>query len=291
MGFTIKTFGWRNKTLDQISRIDEGLASLGCEFVDENPQIVYSNNDMYDDILDYANKQKIKPFIILNVLDLQIGNPKYNLNKAKSQLLQADAITCISETVQKQIKNNFNLDSVVIYNPTKDITYNPKIGKSLPFLYVGRANDSRKRFNLIKEAFKNYNEIHNTLVICGSENPNFGIYVGVLNDGDLNLLYNSCKFLLLPSIFEGLGLPMIEAMLAGSIPITCNDNSTAVELSPKEFICEPNAKSFMSKLIEISKDYASFQKIALEYGEKYKILMNKKTVAQKIVNIYKQHLC
>jgi glycosyltransferase involved in cell wall biosynthesis len=291
MGFTIKTFGWRNKTLDQISRIDEGLASLGCEFVDENPQIVYSNNDMYDDILDYANKQSIKPFIILNVLDLQIGNPQYNLNKVKEQLLQADAITCISETVQKQIKGTLNLNSIVIYNPAKDITHDPKIGKSLPFLYVGRANDSRKRFSLITETFKNYNEIHNTLVICGSENPNFGIYTGILDDEDLNLLYNSCKFLLLPSTFEGLGLPMIEAMLAGSIPITCNDNPTAIELSPKEFICDPNPKSFMGKLIEISKDYSSFQRIALDYAEKYKILMNKKTIAEKIINIYKQSLC
>lgn len=289
MNFTIKTFGWRNQILDQISRIDQGLKAIGCSFVEESPDIVYSNNDMYDDILDYANNQKKKPFIILNVLDLQIGNPKYDLIKVKEQLLEADAITCISKTVQKQINEVLSLDAEVIYNPIKDIKYDPKVGKSIPFLYVGRANDPRKRFSLIKETFKNYEEINQTLVICGSENPNFGIYTGILSDEDLDLLYNSCKFLLLPSSFEGLGLPMIEAIVAGSIPITCNDNPTAVELSPKEFVCDPDPKAFMAKLIEISKDYSKFQKISLEYAEKYKILMNKNNVAQSIIDIYKRN--
>ncbi|NBW13139.1 MAG: glycosyltransferase [Caulobacteraceae bacterium] len=244
---------------------------------------------MYDDILEYAKNQKKKPFIILNVLDLQIGNPTYNLNKVKDQLSQADVITCISKTVQKQINEVLDLDAEVIYNPVKDIKHDPKVGKSIPFLYVGRANDPRKRFSLIKETFKNYPEINQTLVICGSENPNLGIYTGILSDEDLNLVYNSCKFLLLPSAFEGLGLPMIEAMLAGSIPITCSDNPTAVELSPKEFICDPDPKCFMTKLIEISKDYVKFQKISLEYAEKYKILMNKNTVAKNIIDIYKRN--
>ena len=229
MKITIKTFGWRNQILDQISRIDQGLESLGCSFVEQSPDIVYSNNDMYDDILEYANNQKKKPFIILNVLDLQIGNPKYNLKKVKEQLCQADAITCISKTVKNQINEILGLDAKVIYNPVKDITHDPRVGKSISFLYVGRANDARKRFSLIKETFKNHEEINQTLVICGSENPNFGIYTGILSDEDLDLLYNSCKFLLLPSSFEGLGLPMIEAMLAGSIPITsCPESRNAL---------------------------------------------------------------
>lgn len=74
MALKIKTFGWRNKTLDQISRIDEGLIASGHELVNEGPEVVYSNNDMYDDILEFANKQNKRPFVILNVLDLQIGN-------------------------------------------------------------------------------------------------------------------------------------------------------------------------------------------------------------------------
>jgi len=286
---TIKTFGWRNSILDQISRIDQGLKTIGCSFVEESPDIIYSNNDMYDDILKYAKNQKNKPFIILNVLDLQIGNSTYNIDKVKEQLSQADIITCISKTIQKQINEVLDLDAEIIYNPVKDIEYDPKVGKSIPFLYVGRANDPRKRFSLIKEAFANYPDVYSNLIICGSENPNFGYYTGIVVDEDLNLLYNSSKFLLFPSKFEGLGLPMIEAMIAGCIPITCVDNPTAIEFCPEEFICEPDPDSFIKKMIEINKKYSDMQKIALEYGKKYKKLMHKNTVAQEIIDIYKRN--
>jgi len=289
MNITIKTFGWKNSILDQISRINEGLKINGCSFVEKSPDIIYSNNDMYDDILEYAENQEKKPFIILNVLDLQISNPTYNLSKVKDQLSKADAITCISKTVQKQIKETLNLEAKVIYNPIKEVSYDAKIGKSITFFYVGRANDSRKRFSLIKEAFSEYSDIHSNLVVCGSENPNFGYYTGIVDDEDLNLLYNSSKFLLFPSKFEGLGLPMIEAMVAGCIPITCSDNPTAIEFSPEEFISEPDPDNFIKKIIEINKKYSDFQKIALNYGSKYLNLMNKKVVAQNIINIYQEN--
>ena len=39
---------------------------------------------------------------------------------------------------------------------------------------------------------------------------------------ELNQLYNSTKYLLLPSKYEGIGLPMIEALICGTFPITCS---------------------------------------------------------------------
>lgn len=279
-----KIFGWRNPQLDQISRIEEGLINNGCELDDNNPDIVYSNNDMYDDILDFANRQNKKPKIILNVLDLQLNNPTYNLNKVKHQLLQADVVTCISETVKKQIYNAIGLNSHVVYNPIKDIQYN-ETSKDIPFLYVGRANDSRKRFSLIRESLSNFEQINEGLVICGSENPYFGRYIGIVDNETLNHLYNISKFLLLPSSFEGLGLPMVEAMVGGCIPITCSDNETAIEFSPQEFICNPNSDSFINKLIELNNNYSNYQQIAIEYGKKYSLSMNKNQIAKNIISL------
>jgi hypothetical protein len=279
-----KIFGWRNPQLDQVSRIEQGLIYYGYELDDNNPDIVYSNNDMYDDVLNFVNDITNKPKIILNVLDLQLNNPTYNLSKVKEQLLQADIITCISETVKNQIANAINLNAHVIYNPIKDVKYE-EINRNIPFLYVGRANDSRKRFSLIKKAFSNFSQINEGLVICGSENPSFGKYVGIVDDNQLNYLYNISKFLLLPSSFEGLGLPMIEAMVCGCIPITCSDNQTAIEFSPPEFICDPDPDSFISKLIELNNNYSYFQQIALEYGKKYSLIMNKNQIAKNIINL------
>ena len=125
------------------------------------------------------------------------------------------------------------------------------------------------------------------LKICGTENPDFGNYLGVIKDRELNKLYNSSKYVLLPSKAEGLGLPMIEGMICGSIPITCSDNLTAKEFSPIEFICEPNVHSIINKIEELDKDYENKRNLALKFGEKYQNQFNKKKIAKNIINIFK----
>ena len=90
----------------------------------------------------------------------------------------------------------------------------------------------------------------------------------------------------MPSKAEGLGLPMIEGMICGSVPITCSDNLTAKEFSPPDFICEPNKKSIIKKIEELDEDYENKRKLALEFGKKYKIQFDKKTIAKNIINIF-----
>ena len=122
--------------------------------------------------------------------------------------------------------------------------------------------------------------------ICGLKDPGFGNYLGIIKDKVLNELYNSTKYVLLPSKAEGIGLPMIEGMICGAIPITCSDNLTAKEFSPLDFICEPNAQSIVNKIEELDKEYEVKRKIALEFGKKYKTQFNKKNIAINIVNIF-----
>ena len=160
--------------------------------------------------------------------------------------------------------------------------------KNIPFLYVGIANDANKRFSLIRDTLESING-ETGLVVCGSENPNFGNYIGIIDDETLNDIYNTSRFVLLPSKFEGIGLSMIEGMIAGAIPITCNDNPTALEFSPKEFICDPNPQAIFDKMMEIHKNYSQYQQIALEYGKKYLETMNKNQVAKNIINIYNKY--
>ena len=95
---------------------------------------------------------------------------------------------------------------------------------------MGRANDPIKRFNLIKDSVSKIKNGLEKIKVCGAENPNFGNYLGYVSDDELNNLYNSSQFLLLPSKAEGIGLPTIEAMICGTLPITCNDNETAKDI-------------------------------------------------------------
>ena len=201
-------------------------------------------------------------------------------------LNKADFITTISYKVKKDLKIFCNKKIKVIYNPVKDVYYDKKIKKNNTFFYVGRAGDPVKRFGLVQESILKIKNGEKNLKVCGLNNPKFGNYLGIIDDKKLNKIYNSSKYILLPSMAEGLGLPMIEGMICGAIPITCSDNLTAKEFSPTNFISEPNAKSIVNKIEELEKNYEKNQKLALKYGDKYKVQFNKINIAKNILQIF-----
>jgi len=287
-GIKVSIFG-SDGYVCQIPRIKEGMRALGHILTDESPDLIYSNDPPgYEKAL-LLKKKYPKAYLILNFLDIPWHRP--NIQKqtellAKNFFLKADAITAISFKVKKDMSKFYDKNIHVIYNPIKDIYFDNNVKKDNIFLYVGRASDPVKRFNLVKESLSQIKNGEKNIKICGTENPNFGNYLGVIKDDELNKLYNSSKFVLLPSSAEGIGLSMIEGMICGAIPITCSDNLTAKEFSPIEFICEPSAKSIKKKIEELEKDYENKRQIALKYGSKYKIQFDKKTIATNIMKIY-----
>ena len=115
----------------------------------------------------------------------------------------------------------------------------------------------------------------------------FQILGHTISNEKLNELYNSTKYVFLPSKYEGIGLPMIEAMICGSLPITCSDNETAKEFLPPDFMCEPNADSIVKHIEKLDKNYKIKQELAFKLGEKYKEQFNKTRIAKNILNIKK----
>ena len=273
----------------QIPRIKEGMKNLGHILSEESPSLIYANDPAGYNKAMTLKKKFPSSYLILNFLDVPWHFP--NIDKQTKLLVEqfltkADAVTVISFKVKKDLAKFLKKNIEVIYNPIKDVFHDKSIKKNNTFLYVGRANDPIKRIDLVKESFLKIKNSVKEIKICGSENPGFGNYLGVISDIELNKLYNSSKFVLLPSKAEGIGLPMIEGMICGAIPITCSDNLTAKEFSPSEFICEPNAQSIVNKIEEIDKEYENKRKIALRMGEKYKIQFDKKNIAENIIRIF-----
>ena len=273
----------------QIPRIKEGMEALGHVLSEESPDLIYSNDPRgYNKAL-LLKKKYPKAYLILNFLDMpwHISNiQKQTELLVKNYFLKADVITTISFKVKKDISKLYNKKIHVIYNPIKDVYFDENIKKNNIFFYVGRASDPIKRFNLVRESLLKIKDGVKNTKICGSQNPNFGDYLGIIKDQELNKLYNASKYVLLPSSAEGIGLPMIEGMICGAIPITCSDNLTAREFSPPDFICEPYPQSIVNKIEELNKEYEAKRKIALEFGKKYKIQFDKKNIAKNIINIF-----
>ena len=270
--------------------IKEGFTNLGHKISDENPELIYANDPRgYKEAIQIKKKNKEAP-LIFNLLDIpwHMPNIQQQTKLLVNQFLnQADFVSVISLKVKKDLSQFFNKKIHVIYNPIKDVYYDEKILKNNMFLFVGRANDPIKRFDLVRDTLIKIKDGIKKIKVCGAENPNFGNYLGYVSDEELNNLYNSTQFVLLPSKAEGIGLPMIESMICGALPITCSDNETAKEFLPRDFICAPNPKSMLEHIKKLENEYANKRNLAFEFGKRYKEKFNKSSIAKNILNILK----
>jgi len=274
--------------------IKDGFQKLGHEISNNNPDLIFANDPMGYQDATFLKMQYPRTQLILNVLDIPWHFPNID-NQIKAMVKRffskSDNVTAISFKVKKDLEkffdSNIHQKIKVIYNPIQDVNYDKKIKKNNSFLYVGRANDPIKRFNLVRESLSRIKDGNKNIIVCGIENPNFGNYLGHVSNAKLNILYNEAKFLFLPSKAEGIGLSMIEALVCGTIPIACSDNETAKEFLPKEFICEPNPESIVKYIEEMNKNYEENRESALKLGEKYKEQFNKANIAKNILSIKK----
>ena len=274
--------------------IKEGFIKLGHEISNNNPDLIFANDPMGYQDATFLKMQYPKAQLILNVLDIPWHFPNIE-NQIKTMIKRffgkADNVTAISFKVKKDLAKFFDPNTrekiEVIYNPIQDVNYDKKIKKNNSFLYIGRANDPIKRFNLVRESLSKIKEGNKNIIVCGIENPNFGNYLGHVSNEKLNILYNEANFLFLPSKAEGIGLSMIEALVCGTIPITCSDNETAKEFLPLEFICKPDPVSIVNYIEKINKDYEKNRESALKLGKKYKEQFNKINIAKNILGIKK----
>ena len=270
--------------------IKDGFKKLGHQISLENLDLIYANDPRgYEKSL-ILKKQNPNAILIFNLLDIPWHLP--NIEKqtqllVKHFLSKADIVTVISFKVKKDLEKFTNTKTHVVYNPRRDVFYDGTIKKDGSFLFVGRANDPVKRIDLVYKSLSKIDDGLKNLKICGEQNPGFGTYLGYVSNNELNKLYNASKYVLLTSKAEGIGLPMIEAMICGSIPILCSDNETAKEFSPEDFICDPNPQSIVKKIDSLNKDYAEKRKKAIDLGKKYEKMFDKISIAKNILNLKK----
>ena len=62
----------------------------------------------------------------------------------------------------------------------------------------------------------------------GQRLPSEIVLTGFVADADLPTLYSAADVFVLPSLYEGFGIPVVEAMACGT-PVVCADNSSLPE--------------------------------------------------------------
>ncbi|MEO8030303.1 MAG: glycosyltransferase family 1 protein [Gemmatimonadota bacterium] len=109
--------------------------------------------------------------------------------------------------------------------------------KPVPFfLYVG-ANEERKNLGRLRQAFGQLRAegFDAELVICGPEAPGNGVepgvrWVGRVSEAELRVLYRAARAFVFPSLYEGFGLPVLEAMACGT-PVICSRATSLPEVA------------------------------------------------------------
>ena len=81
------------------------------------------------------------------------------------------------------------------------------------------------------------------------------LLTGYLNDDDLRALYSSCTVFVYPSIYEGFGLPPLEAMACGAPVIASNIATFQETLGSAAQLVEPNdVEALARSIVEILSD-------------------------------------
>lgn len=138
------------------------------------------------------------------------------------------------------------------------------IKESPYFLHISESNWARKNVLRLLEAFKKAKSsgIPHKLLIVGKNDdlifekaksiPDVHM-LGYVSDDDLTSFLQSSDALINPSIHEGFGLPMLEAMACGIPVITCNVFSPPEIVGDGGLFVDPrNVDDICSKILELS---------------------------------------
>ncbi len=286
----------------QVDRIEEGFRALGCEVVDKGAgaDLVYANDAGHHRAALNLRLLAANPCrkVILNVLDLapHLGST-FPLGEVKLCVGAADAITTISTTVQRDIRARLGVEATVVYNPIRGVAHSR--GKdTYTALFVGRVGDPEKRCVLGAAALSILGYGWNDMLTVGREPPPYGgCYFGEATDEELSFYYNASTFLMCPTRHAFLGLPILEAMACGTIPVVCRDLDILDEFLPADVFpeyreVEPNAPSiarFLSRFMgeDGAARKAEFSaRVRSHYEAHWAAKLSPQGVARAILDVY-----
>lgn len=189
---------------------------------------------------------------------------KYFDNYFDERIIKSDVLICFSEYVKNEISEILDFDDnkvkVIPHGVRHDLfkIYNDaELDFALPnkfILFVGSI-EPRKNLTRFLEAYGSLDKTikdEYKLVLAGfkgwknreimeliNRNAHYIKYLGYLNDTDLAKVYNKASLFVFPSLYEGFGLPVLEAMACGT-PVITSDCSSLPEVGGDAAIyCNP----------------------------------------------------
>jgi glycosyltransferase involved in cell wall biosynthesis len=158
---------------------------------------------------------------------------------------RARLVITVSEFSRREIREVLGVDATVIPNGV-DERFTP--GEKGDYALVVGSKIARKNLAALSATAAALSDLGIELVAAGSSRGYMKAEttqireLGYVPDADLPALYAGARLLLMPSLYEGFGLPCLEAMASGTpvvaantsaLPETCGDAALLVE--PEDF--------------------------------------------------------
>ena len=264
--------------------------------------------------IEWLSDKKIP--VVITVYDMIHEKfPKYFLDANKTieekrrTINRADKIIAISESTKKDIQEFYDIPNekiqvIHLASSLQDHGEKNKIVEDLKdyILFIGNRS-VYKNFafflDAITELFKKYPKLK--LIIGGGEKitkqellkfrelklEDRIIHFQIEDNRQLLSLYQSVRFFVFPSLYEGFGIPLIEAMKSGC-PVVCSNTSSFPEVAGEAALYfNPTEKASIFSAVEMMYENKELRKNFIELGYKQSAKFGWDNVAIQTYNLYK----
>ncbi|XDD52792.1 glycosyltransferase family 4 protein [Leptospira sp. WS4.C2] len=264
--------------------------------------------------IEWLSDKKIP--VVITVYDMIHEKfPKYFLDANKTieekrrTINRADKIIAISESTKKDIQEFYDIPNekiqvIHLASSLQDHREKNKIVEDLKdyILFIGNRS-VYKNFafflDAITELFKKYPKLK--LIIGGGEKitkqellkfrelklEDRIIHFQIEDNRQLLSLYQSVRLFVFPSLYEGFGIPLIEAMKSGC-PVVCSNTSSFPEVAGEAALYfNPIEKASIFSAVEMMYENEELRKNFIELGYKQSAKFGWDNVAIQTYNLYK----
>lgn len=263
----------------------------------------------YYSLLSREPFEKLRVPVVLTVYDMIHERFREKMDpdgaeheKKRRAVRSARAIICISENTKKDLVERLAVDEkkiTVTYlasEITVDQSYGPDPVPSRPyFLFVG-SRSFHKNFQGLLDSFRKVASMRHDIALCVVGLPfskleertirDLGLEglitnVGRVSDSHLAKLYRCSIALVYPSLYEGFGIPLLEAMSCGTPAIASNCSSIPEVVQDAALLFDPVSPNEMAEMMIHLFDSPGDRDIVIEKGFKRAKQFNwNKTVSQ-----------
>lgn len=249
----------------------------------------------------------------------------YDINQLRRwtplSIKKSKYVITISEFSKQEIINFYGTDPdkiKVVYPSFNKEIFHPKVPKtklaqlrkkyniSGKYLFYWGTLQPRKNISRLIEAFSRLSNSQLKLVICGKKGwlydqifdlverlnlKNRVLFIGYAPDEDLPGLIKASRAFVLPSLYEGFGMPVVEAQAVG-VPVVVSKSSSLPEVAGESAIFIDNPEDVDSIKIALEKVLSLTSKqrdLIVKEGKENSKRFDWKNSAKMLLNILNNH--